>query len=280
MKGCAWIVFHLQPSLQLYRKPPPTIERQQQHDGNTRMKRVHLHTALLAFGALTIMSGCSLINTVDGSGDIKSEVREVPAFKGIVIKGSADAIIKMGTTQHLEITTDDNILPILTTEVSDGILTLDSKESYSSTDGVKLEITVPQMESITIKGSGDITVNGNSVESLIVPNFDVVIEGSGSVEGTGLNATNTDVRIKGSGTIRLSGKGGALVSLISGSGEIFAGSFATASAKATIRGSGEIHINASKNFEGDISGSGTIYYSGNPEEVITSVSGSGEFIKN
>lgn len=243
------------------------------------MKQVHVYTVLLALGALTIMSGCSLMNTVDGSGDIRSEVREVPAFKGIVIKGSADAVITMGANQQLEITTDDNILPILTTTVSNGILTIDSEKSYSSTNGVKLSITVPQMESIVIKGSGDVSVNGNSVESLIVPNFDVAIEGSGSVEGTGLSATNTDVIIKGSGTIHLSGEGHELASRISGSGKIFANTFPTSSVDATINGSGEIRVNASEKFEGDISGSGTIYYTGNPKEVITSVSGSGDFIK-
>lgn len=244
-----------------------------------KMNFSYVHAGFFALILTAVLTGCNLDNTVDGSGTVVTQERQVPAFKGLLIKGSANATIRMGTEQKLEITTDDNILEILQTTVSDGILTIDSRDPYSATQGVQLEITVSSMESIVIKGSGNIDLEGTAIEAGFVPEFKALIEGSGTIAGSEIHAEKAIATIQGSGGIRLTGRGSAINALVSGSGDIFAEDFPVSVANATIQGSGEIKVNASDTFEGDISGSGDISYAGNPAAVITSVSGSGDFIK-
>lgn len=243
------------------------------------MKFYPVHAGILTLALTSILTGCNLGTTVDGSGDIMTEERQVPTFRGLVIKGNANANIQIGTEQNLAITTDDNILKILRTTVSDGILTIDSEDSYSATQGVMLDITVSSMESIVIKGSGNIDLEGTAIEAGFVPEFNARIEGSGTIAGSEIHAEKAIATIQGSGGIRLTGKGAEINALVSGSGDIFAEDFPASRANATIKGSGEIKVNASDTFEGDISGSGDISYAGNPATVVTSVSGTGDFIK-
>ena len=85
--------------------------------------------------------------------------------------------------------------------------------------------------------------------------------------------------ITGSGDISLSGKTTSLECAVTGSGDFKAFNLSAESVEATISGSGDIEVNASKSLEAKVSGSGDIVYKGNPEKENFKTFGSGEISK-
>ena len=80
---------------------------------------------LLAMVAvLLVLGGCSVVS---GSGQVKSETRQVSGFTGIELSGNGEVTIEQGDTESLTIEADDNVLPVLTSEVEDSVLRLGTK---------------------------------------------------------------------------------------------------------------------------------------------------------
>ncbi len=80
-------------------------------------RRASLGMLLLA---LLLLGGCSsLPGGTAGSGTAKTETRPVAGFTSIELAGTGDVQVKQTGTESLTVTADDNLLPLLTTEVVD-----------------------------------------------------------------------------------------------------------------------------------------------------------------
>jgi carbon monoxide dehydrogenase subunit G len=217
-----------------------------------------LKMILALAGAATILSGCSGLHgvfnqgpQVTGSGKLKSETRKIGNFSKIESRGSADCKVTVGKAVGLTIQADDNILPLVETTIEKDTLIINCKGSFSTHNGIVVTISVPNLESFYVKGSGDSSIQGVRGKS-----FSVEIAGSGDINAAG----QVD---KSSASIR-------------GSGDIDFSNLRAREAVASISGSGDIAIFASHALDASIRGSGDISYLGNPSDVGKSVSGSGE----
>jgi len=204
--------------------------------------------------AMVLVAACEG-DTIDfgggvmGSGTMASASRDVTGFDSVVIAGSGTATIEVTGVDSLTIEAEDNILPLLTSNVSGTILELGVESSISPTRPITYSITVASLSSIEILGSANVTASGVDSDALRV-----VISGSSVVSAAG-TATEVDVEISGSGS--------------------YAGSDLVASiGRVEISGSGTATVNATEELHANISGSGTIRYLGDPS-VTESVSGSG-----
>ena len=83
-----------------------------------------------------IFSSCTITNNVGnaqvkGNGNLASEIRELSKFKAIEIAIGYDKIFaNCGEEPSLHIVGDENILPLITTRVSKGILTIESDSTF------------------------------------------------------------------------------------------------------------------------------------------------------
>jgi hypothetical protein len=190
-------------------------------------------------------------NAVHGSGISKTETRNVASFSKIELSGSPDVEVTVGPAVSVSVTGDDNVLPLIETTVSGDTLSIDSKSSYSTSLGVKVKITAPTIEGVSVSGSGDIRV-------------------------TGLKGDAMDTGITGSGNVDLSGAVERLKAHITGSGDLRAGDLAAKNVHVTVTGSGDATVRATEELEGSVTGSGDIHYTGNPPQVRKNVVGSGD----
>ena len=206
---------------------------------------------------LVTLALCGCVGTfsygenVKGSGVKASESRAVGAFTGIDVQGSADVHVTTGEPRSVTVEADDNLLPIIETEVRGSSLLVRSKKSFSTRIGVKLHVTTPRLEEVEIAGSGNVVV-----EKLDAQTFRVSVLGSGDVRATG-TAERVEASVKGSGDIDLSG-------------------LSARKAEASVYGSGDIKVRANESVSASIYGSGDVEYWGEPAEVARSVHGSGE----
>jgi carbon monoxide dehydrogenase subunit G len=212
--------------------------------------RARLAPAVVA--VLLLTASCSVAS---GSGTVASESRAVSGFNAVEISGAGELSIEQTGTESLSIEAEDNILPLLTSEVSGGTLKLDKKPRafLRTTKPITYRLTVKDLTRLGISGSATVRVS-----QLRTPSLHVEISGSGAVTAAG---TADDQQLE-----------------ISGSGSYDAAQVTGKSATIDISGSGKATVNASDVLDVQISGSGTVTYSGDPR-ITQDVSGSGRLIK-
>ena len=212
--------------------------------------RYRLPAAGLA--VLLFVSACAVVS---GSGQVASQAPQVSGFTKIELSGPGELTIEQGGTESLTIEADDNVLPRLTSEVSDGTLKLDKKR------GITLQPRTPIRYRVTLK---DLT--------------GLEISGSATVRGEGMRLQSLRLEISGSGVVNLSGSAAEQDIEVSGSGRYEAAELPSEKVQADISGSGQVAVAVSRELKVDISGSGSLTYSGDPS-VQQDVSGSGRVIK-
>lgn len=206
---------------------------------------------LVVWLAVVSMAGCQWLGSGErGSGVAKTEVREVPAFSKVALEGSLRAEITAGAAQHVELSGDDNLVPLMTTEVEGQRLRIAPKKSIRPKLEMVAKIATPKLGAVSASGSTVIVLRGLDGDA-----FDLDTSGSSKVTATGTS---------GSVTIR-----------VSGSGAVDARELHAQNVKVVVSGSGDLEVYATDVLDVTISGSGRVRYAGNPRDVRKSISGSG-----
>ena len=213
---------------------------------------MRLRLAPALFAVLLLLAACSITR---GSGQLATESRAVSGFSKIDLSGGGELAIQKTGTESLSISAEDNLLPRLTSEVSNDTLIL----------GTKPNTTILPQQPITY------TVNVKDLTG-------VAVSGSGNIRVPDLTTTALSISISGSGTITVNGTVDDQDLEISGSGGYEAAQLTSKTVKADISGSGTANILATNVLDVEISGSGTVTYSGNPQ-IKQEISGSGKLIK-
>jgi Putative auto-transporter adhesin, head GIN domain len=112
----------------------------------------------VAFLSLTLATGCGSTGNVVGKGPSKTDTRAVAGFTSVLADETADVIAVIGPLKPIQITADENIVPIITTKVEGNTLIISSSRSYQTKNPVKVMIQAPNIDTITTRGSGDVTL--------------------------------------------------------------------------------------------------------------------------
>jgi hypothetical protein len=227
---------------------------------------------------------------IDGSG-LRIEVeRSAPDFRRIDLRIPAQCRVRVGEGPELRIAGDDNLLPLLTTEVEGETLVIAMRPGNSYRPEIRLEIDIatPELEALHVKGSGDVEVDGihgAEFEASVSGSGDLRLRGeagrfSSTVMGSGdvdlqVEAGELVLSVSGSGDFSALGLAERLEAAISGSGDMDLGRLEAREAHLRISGSGDMHVWATERLEIDVSGSGDVSYRGHPR-VQQRVRGSGD----
>jgi Putative auto-transporter adhesin, head GIN domain len=212
---------------------------------------------------------------ITGNGNIRTEKRTTPDFHAVKSAGSIDVEITGGDSYAVSVENDDNLLQYVETSVHDGTLIVDYKDGISiNNDHAKVYITAPSLDKVGVSGSGDISIQGTLKNAREI---EMDVSGSGNIKGA-VDAPAIELSTVGSGDITLSGHTKDFTGSISGSGEMNCGDLQSENATVKVSGSGNAHVFASVHLTASASGSGDVYYRGNPSspEIHTSGSGSVE----
>ncbi|NNE02332.1 MAG: DUF2807 domain-containing protein [Eudoraea sp.] len=238
------------------------------------MKKVTLLIiALLTVGITNAQWG----KKVKGNGKVITEERSTGDYNSIAIAGWFDVALVDGREGDITLEGEENLLEYIVTEVKNGKLSVKVKKGYylkpSSWDKGNINVTIPfeSINAVTMSGSGDI-VGKKTIKAV---DFNASMSGSGDMELT-IEATNTSVSVSGSGDMELEGASENLEIQISGSGDIKAYGLSADNVTATVSGSADIKVTANEMLKARVSGSGDIYYKGNPKKVDSKTSGSGD----
>ena len=212
--------------------------------------------------------------TIQGSGNVTRESRNVSNFNQVELQGIGNLTIQQTGSESLTIEAEDNIIPYLKTEVKNNRLTLSIEPGVgiSTTKPINYELTVKDLSDLKLTGSGMI-----NVESINTNNLKITTTGSGNVSAN--TDTNTlEVVLGGSGDAKMDGKADSQDVNITGSSRYQAENLQSRETKVDISGSGSATLNVSDTLDARIAGSGSVEYAGNPT-VSKQISGSGELRK-
>ena len=142
----------------------------------------------------------------------------------------------------LEIEGDDNILPVISAEVSNGILRLKSLRKYSTSEPIMVRISVPNLEGLAVSGAGKIDVDG-------------------------MNNERFEIDANGAPTIKVAGSTKVLDISANGATKIDTHKLAAARAVVESNGVSKIDIDVKDQLDVKIAGPSTVTYEGDP--VVT-----------
>ena len=228
-------------------------------------------TAVLAL----TLAGAAQAASVTGSGNIQSEARAVSGFQAIALKTSVKVVLRQGSREGAEVRADDNVLPLIETQVVDsgGVPTLEirskSGTNYRTRTMPVVTVDLIKLSGIAISGSGD--VSGDQLKG---PNLKVAISGAGDVRLNKLAVDDVGIKVSGSGDIRLDGRAAKLAVAIAGSGDVDTIGLEADDVSVGISGSGDASVNARKTLSVSIAGTGSVAYTGDAVPK-TSIAGMG-----
>ena len=231
------------------------------------MKRV----IALVFLALLLIN-CSKGQVVVGSSNIISQEKQLSAYDRIEVVGSYDVIFTDGEVGKIKIKAPDNILPLIQTEVSDGLLRIDTgKNRYKVKEPIIIYVPVDsRLKQVDIKGSADISTEKN----LETKTLNVGIYGSGDAR-LAVDVSSLALEVVGAGDIRVSGRAKNLSIDINGSGDVEVPNLKAEKAVIKVNGSGDVSAYVTEDLDVSITGSGDVTVKGNPKRVKQKINGSG-----
>ena len=203
-----------------------------------------MRALIKVFGTLIVVNiiGLSIViyftPGVRGSGILLTETIQLEQFDRLMLEGVGTARIVMGGESSLEITTDDNMRPLLDIHVEDGNLVIRNKEEIRPSV-LLLLVHTPILHAIDLTGDTSIEVADFSGET-----FSIGIHGPGRAHVTGL-VNQLAVKIMGNGIVQaqeLIGK----------------------EATIDIQGPGDVTVHTTDRLAVNCEGSGKVRYSGSP----------------
>jgi hypothetical protein len=213
---------------------------------------------------------------VKGSGTVVSEPRPVSGFTKVELAGIGELEVTLGDQEALTITAEDNLLPLITTEVIGNTLKIGIVEGKmpSPTHPISYDLTVRSLDAIAIPGLGNV-----HVPVLKADRLQVDIPGAGNLVIDDLQADSLRVNQPGAGSLKIGGGQVPDVEItIPGAGNFEAPDLQTARAVVTIPGLGSATLRVSDTLTATIPGAGSVRYYGNPT-VSKNISGLGQVEK-
>jgi hypothetical protein len=191
------------------------------------------------------------VSLIVGSGATRIETRAVSGFTQIAVYGPGEVNLRQDGTEALTIEAEDNVLPLLSSDVRAGRLVLGTER------GIVIRPTQPIRY----------TLNARQVTGL-------EMNGGGFIRASDLHTDVLRVTVNGGTRVRLDGSVDRQDIVIAGASDYQADQLVSREANVEINGAGTVVLNVSTHLTATINGAGTVEYIGSPR-VERSINGLG-----
>jgi hypothetical protein len=209
------------------------------------MKKI---TIVFLAACVVLAVGCHWVG-IHGNGHIKTDERPVSAFANIDARGGFIIEWQSGTPS-LRITTDENLLPYIDSNVSGDTLHLRTREQIRPTHGIRVVISSPTRAGARISGAIKL-----DAKQLSDPRF--------------------ALESRGAARVSLDGNIDELLADMTGASELAASALQTKTAEISTTGAGNAEVAVAETLKVVITGAGKVQYSGNPPTIEKHISGAG-----
>jgi hypothetical protein len=180
---------------------------------------------LFGFGIAAASAACDLAGT-RGEGAVKTDTRDVGAFSRIETGAGIGVTVRVGPARALEVHAQENLLPIIVTEVQNDTLFLRSAHVYTTSEKVEVVLTTPTLSRIVLSGG-----SRGSIDGLAANDMEIELSGGSRLTATG-DVEDLTLGMSGGSTATLDGLSTSTIRL-----DASGGSTATVRAAGEVRGS-------------------------------------------
>ncbi|MDQ3232219.1 MAG: DUF2807 domain-containing protein [Pseudobdellovibrionaceae bacterium] len=205
--------------------------------------------------ALTL-SRLAMTEVEIGSNTVIEESRQVNSFTAVSIASGLHVTLAKGNAASVKLRGDDNILPLIETEVSGDELKIHLKKDISIriTRPIEVSITIPSLKKISASGGSHIVSSVGSPDAFAVEASD-----ASHVTVQGLNVRNLDLDSMGGSSLDLRGKADKMKFDGSGGSLLKADALQVTETSLEASGGTKLHMQGSSKIIGEISGGSLIY---------------------
>jgi hypothetical protein len=208
---------------------------------------------ILSLGLLVCLTGCSILHNPDrvkGSGIMKNEKRSLAPFSSLEMKCHGTIQVRFQEQNQLEISGDDNIVPLITTEVKNDTLYIQSSREYAPKDKLQITLSIPNLKRFVFTGAGEADLANVKNDRL-----EILMNGAGSLTATG-ETKEAEITLAGAGSVD-------------------AKNLHAVNVQVNSTGVGQVDIYATEKLDARASGVGEINYYGKPKTVNRQATGIG-----
>ena len=237
-----------------------------------------LAAGLTAASCIIRIGGSYWVGDCTEEGIDYTEVRDVQSFRGLSVGLPCNVYYEQADKQEVRVETTREFADKVLTEVEDGTLKLRLQHGRYPKLILRIVVTSPDIESLSVSGSGDLFHEGTLHAS---QDLNLKVSGSGDIRLGDIECRSFLSSCSGSGSIQTGNvtAGDGFSGTVSGSGEIDIENLTvTGNVTARVSGSGDIRLHE-VSVDGDMdlstSGSGDLLVNGRCNKVNASTSGSG-----
>lgn len=202
-------------------------------------------SSFLLFAGL--LAGCA---DVTGSGTMAEETRATGSFTRVSTHSGIELALTIGPATSVKLSGDDNLLPLVLTEVSGGELSIefDDMQGFSSEIGLRAEVSAPEIVGVGASGGSTLRADG-------------------------IDADAFSVEVSGGSPVSLHGSCGALDLSASGGSTIDGFGLACKKAALDLSGGSKAELSVSDEVSADLSGGSEVTIAGSPKITHQELSG-------
>jgi hypothetical protein len=224
------------------------------------MKKFGLLVFIIALASsltvVSFVSGNSLLPSIPrffvkikGSGNLKTERRDVPSFTAVKIGGASNLEIVSGASeQTVEIETDDNLLELTKTYVKNDTLHVERRGNIWTKSPLRIRISVADLKRLNLSGASKADIKN-------------------------VRTDNFELDLSGASKVQIEGEAATFIADMSGASNLDAENLKTAKAVVDASGASKATVFVTENLNAEASGASRILYAGNPKSVRDDESG-------
>ena len=206
-------------------------------------------TAVTAGALLTAPAAGWARTDVAGSGKHKEDRRKIGGFDKVEIGGALEVQIEAGGAgSEIVVAGDDNLVPLVRTEVKDGQLNIRTEESLRPKAGLTITVRVPSLRAVEARGAVRVTARGLTGDRLVV-------------------------EVAGASRVDLEGRVKKLEAELSGASRLGAETLKAETVRVQAAGASSAAVNAKAEVRGQASGASNVQIHGAPATVKVETSG-------
>ena len=222
-------------------------------------------------GALATLAAVAARREVHAAA-VASEERTVGGFDAVLWDAAGELSIAQANRDRLTVEAEPAVLARIVTEVRQRRLHIGFAPGHLQTrQPIRFRLELKTLVALETRGSGSVRIG-----PLVTTALSLRMAGSEDVQLAQLNARTLDARLEGSGELVI--EGGQVDHqhvVIAGAANYTALRMASRQAEVAIDGSGELRVAVAERLDARITGSGNVFYRGQPR-VLRTVTGAGE----
>lgn len=185
---------------------------------------------------------------VHGSGNVITQTRELSNFHAIEVSNAIQVDVIAQKDFSVAVETDDNIAPLIRTEVSGGVLRISCAKHVSTSGPIRVRVSAPDIDNVEVSGASTVAV--------------------ANIKNTALS-----VDVSGASKVKVDGETTQLRAEASGASKVDAQNLTAENGTVSTSGASGANVNVTGTLKADASGASHINYSGSPKDIQKKASG-------